>query len=81
MTLTIVGFIIFLILCGLAWRKKPVLALGIFLGAGIACGIAAIAKPITLQTLPIWLPALPFAVVAISLFSFGILAWFWGRTP
>jgi hypothetical protein len=28
---------------------------------------------------PVWLPALPFALIAISLFGFGLLAWFWSE--
>ena len=32
-----------------------------------------------MQRMPIWVPALPFALVAISLFGFGLLAWFWGE--
>jgi hypothetical protein len=32
-----------------------------------------------MHDIPIWLPPLPFAVVAVSLFCLGILAWFLGR--
>jgi len=29
--------------------------------------------------MPIWLPALPLALIATTLFAFGALAWFWGE--
>jgi hypothetical protein len=32
-----------------------------------------------MHNIPIWLPALPFAVVAVSLFCLGTLAWLLGR--
>jgi hypothetical protein len=54
------------------------LVLGIVVGAGVVWAGFAIAPPITLKTLPVWLPALPFAVIALTLFLFGLLAWFWG---
>ena len=28
--------------------------------------------------MPVWVPALPFALIALALFAFGLLAWFWG---
>ena len=32
-----------------------------------------------MQDMPIWLPALPFAAVALTLFSLGVWAWFSGK--
>jgi hypothetical protein len=32
-----------------------------------------------LHRVPLWLPPLPFAFVACSLFFFAALAWYWGR--
>jgi hypothetical protein len=29
--------------------------------------------------IPVWAPALPFAIIAITLFAFGALAWFWSE--
>jgi len=62
------------------WQRRPQLA------AGIAIGVllGAIGAPLLgvlggIQRVPIWVPVLPFALIAISLFSFGMLAWFWGE--
>jgi len=77
--LQITGFLLFMVLWGAAWRKQPNLAFGIFLGVAIAAVIAAVVRPFDMHHVPIWLPALPFAVVALSLFCFGVWAWFLGR--
>jgi hypothetical protein len=77
--LPITGCLLFLVLWGVAWRKQPPLAFGIFLGVAIAAVVAACVRPFDMHNVPIWLPALPFAVVAISLLCFGIWAWFLGR--
>ena len=77
--LQITGFLLFLALWGAAWRKQPNLAFGIFLGVAIAALVAAFVRPFDMQHVPLWLPPLPFAVVAISLLGFGIWAWRLGR--
>jgi len=41
--------------------------------------VAWLARPFELEHIPIWLPPLPFALVAVTLFVFGVLAWFWGE--
>jgi len=42
-------------------------------GALVLLGVFA------MNNVPIWLPPLPLAIVALSLFWLGILAWFRGR--
>jgi len=79
-SLQITGLLLFLALWGAAWRKQPNLAFGIFLGVGIAALVAALVRSLDVHNVPVWLPALPFAVVAISLLCFGIWAWLLGRT-
>jgi hypothetical protein len=32
-----------------------------------------------MEEVPLWLPPLPFALVAVTLFVFGLLAWFWSE--
>jgi hypothetical protein len=78
--LSIIGMLVFLVLWSLAWRNRPILAFGIFLGAVTVCVLGAVIRPSGVQHVPPWLPALPFAVVAIVLLYFGILAWWWGRS-
>jgi hypothetical protein len=77
--LQISGLVLFLALWGMAWRRQPNLALGIFLGVAIAALVAALVRPSQLHSVPVWLPPLPFAAVATSLFGFGIWAWILGR--
>jgi hypothetical protein len=78
--LSIIGLLVLLALWSFAWRNRPILAFGIFLGTASVWVIAALVRPSGLGHVPLWLPPLPFAIVAIALFYFGILAWVWGRT-
>jgi hypothetical protein len=41
--------------------------------------VAAFVRRFDMHNVPIWLPALPFAVVAVSLFCLGIFAWLLGK--
>ena len=76
--LLMAGFIAFLLLWGRAWRRQPRLAFGIFIGVAIGWVIASMVGPISIEHIPIWLPATPFAVVAITLFCLGVVVWFRG---
>ena len=76
--LLIAGFLAFLALWGLAWRRQPTLAFGIFIGVGMGWVIALTAPPLSFEHMPIWLPATPFAVVALTLFCLGVAVWFRG---
>lgn len=62
-----------------AWRSQRRFAVGTVVGAVIALLAVWLVRPFELQHIPIWLPPLPFALVAITLFCFGALAWFWGE--
>jgi hypothetical protein len=77
--LRVSGFLLFLLLWGAAWRRQPNLAVGIFIGVAIAAVVAAFVRRLDVHDVPLWLPPLPFAVVAISLLCFGIWAWVLGR--
>jgi hypothetical protein len=77
--LQIAGVLVFLALWGAAWRGQPSFAFGITLGVVLAVVVAVVARPFDLHQVPLWLPPLPFAVVACSLFSFGVWAWLLGR--
>lgn len=69
--------LMFLGLWALAWRRRRPLAIGILAGVVLAGIFVAAIHP--LDHIPLWLPPLPFALVACSLFFFGGLAWYWGR--
>ena len=63
-----------------AWLRHSKLALGIVIGAASALAGGSIVKALlAMEHVPIWLPALPFALIAITLFGFGLLAWFWAH--
>jgi hypothetical protein len=71
--------LVFLALWTFAWRKRPILAFGIFIGTATVLVITALIGPSRPQHVPLWLPPLPFVVAAIMLFYFGTVAWLWGR--
>jgi hypothetical protein len=75
----VAGLLVFLALWGMAWRREPSFAFGITLGVALAVVVAVVARPFEMHQVPIWLPPLPLAVVACSLFCFGIWAWYLGR--
>ena len=77
--LSFITMLVFLVLWTYAWRKRPILAFGIFLGAATVLVIATLVGPSRPQQVPVWLPPLPFAVAAIVLFYFGTVAWLWSR--
>ena len=75
---TMTAFIVFLLLWGLTWRGQPKLAFGIVIGLMFGAVAAGWIGPYeSLGDVPIWLPPLPFAVVAAGLLIYGGLAW-WG---
>lgn len=61
-----------------AWMGHSRLALGVAIGVALATfGGPAIKALVAMEHMRLWLPALPFALVATTLFVFGILAWIW----
>jgi hypothetical protein len=74
--LAMVLFVALLAIWVMAWRSQPVLACGIGIGILIAWAITAMFGDISFETIPLWLPPLPFAAVAVALIVFGALAWF-----
>ena len=36
-------------------------------------------RSVVIDHVPVWVPPLPFALIAITLFGFGLLAWFWSE--
>lgn len=59
-------------------RRKSTPLLGIALGFGLAATGAVRAAEAGGGNIPLWLPPLPFALVALALFVLGFLAWFTG---
>jgi putative Ca2+/H+ antiporter (TMEM165/GDT1 family) len=74
----VAGSLLLVALLVAARRNRAEFAIGVAIGLALA-GVAAAAAPaFHLQRIPPWLPALPFACVAVTLFFFGALAWWWG---
>jgi hypothetical protein len=77
--LTLVSLVC-LLLWVLAWQRRPQLAIGMAVGAVLVLTGGPIVRALSgMDHMPIWGPALPFALIAISLFGFGLLAWFWSE--
>ncbi len=80
--LSVAGFLLLLgllVLWGFAFWKRPQLAGGAVIGVVCGAVVMLVFRTLSFEEMPIWLPALPFAVIAITLFGFGFLAWYWGR--
>lgn len=55
-------------------------AIGVAAGGVLAlAGWSAVEAVAGMEEVPLWLPPLPFAMVALTLFVFGLLAWFWSE--
>jgi hypothetical protein len=64
----------------LAWQRGSRLAVGIAIGAAIVLiGGPIVRALLVMDHVPLWGPPLPFALIALTLFGFGLLAWFWGE--
>jgi hypothetical protein len=78
LVLAVVLFLALLAAWAMAWRNNPALAIGIGIGILVSWAAVGLLGELSVQAIPIWLPPLPFAVVAVTLIGFGVLAWFWG---
>jgi hypothetical protein len=77
LTLLALSFFVFWIF---EWQRRSRLAIGIAIGVLIgAIGATLLGRLDGIQHIPLWVPPLPFALIAISLFGFGLLAWFWSE--
>jgi hypothetical protein len=69
-----------LLLWFFAWQRGSFVARGIAIGGILVLVVWPIIRAAgSLDHIPIWAPALPFALIAVTLFCFGLLAWFWGE--
>ncbi len=76
-TLVLLGCIMLWIF---AWQRGSQLAVGMAIGATLVLIGGPLIRSVEFTGhLPAWVPALPFALVAVTLFGFGLLAWFWSE--
>jgi uncharacterized membrane protein YhdT len=73
----LIGVAVFVLIWGRLWQTQPKLAFGVLLGLILAWIFSRYMRPyITgMEQIPLWLPPLPFAIVAITLLVAGALIW------
>jgi hypothetical protein len=74
----LIGVALFVVLWGILWRSQPIAGFGVLIGLPFAWIISRLITPYFtgMQDIPLWLPPLPLAIIAIMLFVFGGLVWF-----
>jgi ABC-type sulfate transport system permease component len=81
MVLWLIGVGVFVLLWAALWNTSPRAAFGAVIGFVLALIIAwvfsgQLTNYVThMNEIPVWLPPLPFALVVIALFYFGIRTW------
>lgn len=62
------------------WRTNPSMAFGILIGLPIAWIFSRLITPYVtgMKDIPVWLPPIPVALVALTLFVTGTIVWFRG---
>ncbi|MFO7286584.1 MAG: hypothetical protein C0P79_006995 [Gammaproteobacteria bacterium] len=80
MLLWFLGLVIALVIWAQIWKTNPTMAFGILIGLPIAWVASKLITPYLtgVAPVPVWLPPLPFAIVAVTLFVFGVLVWIRG---
>ena len=75
--LTLVTIVALLLVWAALWRAQPKLAFGVLLGLPVAWVASRLTEPYLTGAaeIPLWLPPLPFAVVATTLLVFGAIIW------
>lgn len=83
MLIWILGVAACVLIWSFAWKNNLSLAVGILIGLPLAWFFSRLLRPyITgMEHIPLWLPPLPFAIVATTLFVYGSLIWLRGAPP
>jgi len=74
----LVGVAVFVVLWGALWRVSPKAGFGALIGLPLAWIFSRLLTPyITgMNEIPVWLPPLPLAIIALTLFVFGTIVFF-----
>jgi hypothetical protein len=77
----LIGVAICVLIWGALWKKNLSLGFGILLGVLGAWFITRLIEPYVtgMEEVPLWLPPLPLATVAIALLIYGAVVWFRGN--
>jgi hypothetical protein len=77
MLIWLIGVAVFVVLWGSFWRAQPKLWLGVLIGLPFAWFFSRLFTPYVtgMNQIPLWLPPLPLAIIATTLFVFGVLVW------
>jgi hypothetical protein len=78
MWLWLIGIAVFVLIWGRLWQTQPKTAFGVLLGLPIAWFLSLWLRPyITgMREIPVWLPALPIVIIAVTLIVSGLWIWF-----
>jgi hypothetical protein len=73
----LIGVAVFVLIWGVMWQSQPKLAFGVLLGLLLAWFFSRFIRPYVtgMEEVPLWLPPLPFAIVAVTLIVAGVLIW------
>lgn len=76
----IIGIAVCLLIWAAIWKRNLILAFGILIGVLLAWGLSYLLKPYVagVKPVPPWLPPIPLATVAVTLFVYGALVWIKG---
>src|SRR5262245_14524872 len=77
MVLWLIGIVVFVLIWGSLWRSQPKAAFGVLPGLLIAWILSRLISPYVtgMNEIPLWLPPLPIAIIALILFYFGVRTW------
>jgi ABC-type sulfate transport system permease component len=77
----LVGVAACLLIWGSLWQRNLALAFGVLIGVLLAWLLSYFLEPYVtgMAEIPVWLPALPLATVAVILFVYGAVVWFRGN--
>ena len=78
MLIWLLGIVVFVFLWSGLWRAQPKAAFGVLIGLFFAWIFSRLITPYLtgMTPIPIWLPPLPIAIIALTLFVFGTVTWF-----
>lgn len=77
MWIWLLGVAILILIWGKLWRALPAAGFGVLIGLPVAWVASLLLTPYVtgMKTIPVWLPPLPLAIVALTLFVFGVIVW------